>query len=162
MNAVFPAIGGIFSLFALALVFAAHAGAEPGASLRVRIENVSPRGGMMRLGLYAETSYAGNDAKPSRALDVPAADGPSQEVEFSDVPPGVYAIQVLQDLNGNGRMDFDWAGLPVEPYGFSRDAHPLVSKPGFARVKITLHAGANSPIVIHLQNSGAQEHRAAR
>ena len=50
MNAIFPAIGGVFSLFALALLFAANAGAEPGASLRVRIENVSPRGGMMRLG----------------------------------------------------------------------------------------------------------------
>ena len=162
MNAIFPAIGGVFSLFALALLFAANAGAEPGASLRVRIENVSPRGGMMRLGLYGEGSYTGNDSRPAMALDVPAADAPIQEVEFSDVPPGVYAVQVLQDLNGNGKMDFDWAGLPVEPYGFSRDARPLVSKPGFQRVKITLNAGANSPIVIHLQNSGAHERGVTR
>ena len=66
------------------------------------------------------------------ALDVPAADAPIQEVEFSDVPPGVYAVQVLQDLNGNGKMDFDWAGLPVEPYGFSRDARPLCLQAGFS------------------------------
>jgi uncharacterized protein (DUF2141 family) len=152
-------MAGVLSLLAVGLLFVATTGAraEPGARLRVRIENVSPGGGLMRLGLFTEASYSGNDARPVAALDLPAADAIMQEVEFADVPPGVYAIQVFQDLNGNGKMDFNWAGLPVEPYGFSRDALPTVAKPVFARVKITLDAGANAPIVIHLRNSGATE-----
>jgi uncharacterized protein (DUF2141 family) len=152
-------MAGVLSLLAVGLLFVATTGAraEPGARLRVRIENVSPGGGMMRLGLFTEASYSGNDARPVAALDLPAADAIMQEVEFADVPPGVYAIQVFQDLNGNGKMDFNWAGLPVEPYGFSRDALPTVAKPVFARVKITLDAGANAPIVIHLRNSGATD-----
>ena len=155
MNAIFPAMAGILTLLAFGLLFAAKTGAraEPGVSLRVRIENVAPGGGMMRLGLYTEESYSGNTTRPVAALDLPAAQGRTQDVEFTDVPPGTYAIQVLQDLNGDGKIDFDWAGLPLEPYGFSRDAHPTVTKPAFARVKITLMAGTNAPIVIHLRNS---------
>lgn len=160
MNAILPAVAGILSLLAFGLLFAPKTGAaaEPGAaSLRVRIENVAPGGGVMRLGLYTEENYPGNSTRPVAALDLPAAQGRTQDVEFTDVPPGIYAIQVFQDINGNGKMDFNWAGLPLEPYGFSRDAHPTVAKPVFARVKITLNAGTNAPIVIHLRNSNPRD-----
>ncbi len=124
------------------------------ASLRVTVENVSPQGGMMRLGLYPEATYYDDSARPVAELDV-AATAPVQTVEFTNVPPGTYAIQVLQDLNGNGRMDFTLVGLPAEPYGFSRDGRAFVTKPAFARVAVALNAGANAPQTIHLWNSDA-------
>ena len=127
--------------------------ADPGgASVRVTIENVSPKGGVMRLGLYPEATYYDDSARPVAELDV-AATAPRQTVTFTNVPPGIYAIQVLQDFNGDGKMDFSAIGLPVKPYGFSRDAYPVVGKPDFSRVKFALNAGVNPPITIHLQNS---------
>ena len=155
VNAIFLGMACVvsFLLFGL-LVGTPRALAETAslsASLNVRIENVSSRGGTMRLGLYTEETYYKNSAKAVVALDLPAT-CPAQDVEFADVPPGIYAVQVLQDLNGDGRMDFNWAGLPVEPYGFSRDARPDVARPSFSRVKIALNAGKNS-LTIHLQNS---------
>ena len=41
-------------------------------------------------------------------------------------------------------------GLPLERYGFSNDARPILSEPGFARTKFTLPDGETA-IVIHLQ-----------
>jgi len=69
------------------------------------------------------------------------------------IPPGTYAIQTFQDVNANDKMDTTWLGLPLEPFGFSQDAKPFLSKPGFDAVKFTLVAGDNSQI-IHLQNMG--------
>jgi uncharacterized protein (DUF2141 family) len=68
-----------------------------------------------------------------------------------DVPPGVYAIEAYQDVNDNDKMDTTWLGLPLEPYGFSRDAHPVLSKPSFSKVRFTLVAGDQSQ-TLHLQN----------
>jgi uncharacterized protein (DUF2141 family) len=73
-------------------------------------------------------------------------------ITLNNVPPGTYAIQAFQDLNSNGEMDTSWLGLPQEPYGFSRDARPRLSKPGFERVKFDVVAGANEQ-TLHLQNS---------
>src|ERR1700761_6595855 len=70
------------------------------------------------------------------------------------VPPGVYAIETYQDVNCNDKMDPTGLGLPLEPYGFSNDAHPVLSKPRFSKVKFTLHAGEQSQI-LHLQNGVA-------
>lgn len=138
---------------AMLMAAAAGAAAAPSATLHVRIENISPKGGMLRLGLYTEATYYDDDAEPEAALDVPAA-GPVQEFEFAAVPPGAYAVQVLQDFNGDGKMDFSWVGLPLKPYGFSRDARPALGKPDFSRVKIVLSAGRNAA-AIRLQNSDA-------
>jgi len=67
-----------------------------------------------------------------------------------DVPPGVYAIETYQDLNDNDQMDTTWLGLPLEPFGFSLDATPFLSKPSFDAVKFTLAPGDNSQ-TLHLQ-----------
>lgn len=121
----------------------------PTATLTIHIENVG-EGGMVRLGLYDEINYPDDKSKPVASADVKAVAGETV-ITLRDVPPGVYAIEIYQDVNCNDRMDTTWLGLPLEPYGFSRDAHPVLSKPPFSRVKFTLAAGEQSQI-LHLQN----------
>jgi uncharacterized protein (DUF2141 family) len=48
-------------------------------------------------------------------------------------------------------MDYDWLGLPLEPFGFSRDIRPRFSKPDFARVKFRVAPGAQTQR-LHLQD----------
>lgn len=149
----------VFLLLAIAWFASAASSARADggrASLSVTIEKLQSQGGMLRLGLYTEDTYYDDNAEPVAELDVRATP-PVQHVQFNDVPPGVYAIQVFQDLNGNGKMDFNFLGVPLEPYGFSRDGRAFISKPGFARVKFTLGPGANAPQIIHLQNSSGAD-----
>ena len=121
------------------------------ANLTIRVENVLPAGGILRLGLYDAARYPDDDSKPVASADVPAVAGETVII-LHGVPPGIYAIQTLQDVNANDKMDTSWLGLPLEPFGFSQDATPFLSKPSFDDVKFTLAAGDNSQ-VIHLQNS---------
>ena len=125
------------------------AGPARSASLTVRVENVLPAGGVLRLGLYDEARYPDDDSKPIASADVPAT-APETTITLHGIAPGVYAIQTFQDVNANNKMDTSWLGLPLEPFGFSRDATPFLSKPSFDEVKFTLAAGDNSQD-IHLQ-----------
>jgi uncharacterized protein (DUF2141 family) len=119
------------------------------ATLTIRVENVGS-GGLVRLGLYDEQGYRAENAEPVAFADVPAVEGVTV-ITLRDVPPGTYAIETYQDINSNDKMDLTWLGLPLEPFGFSRDARPVLSKPGFSKVKFALQAGEQSQ-VLHLRN----------
>jgi uncharacterized protein (DUF2141 family) len=121
------------------------------AELTVDVQGLSPKGGTLRMGVYNEARYPDDDSTPIVSADVKVV-GSEMKVVLHNIPPGSYAIQLFQDFNSNGKMDTTWMGLPLEPFGFSRDAHPFLSKPGFDEVKFTLVAGANTQ-TIHLQNT---------
>ena len=120
------------------------------ADLTIRVGNVLPSGGVLRMGLYNEALYPDDESKPIATADVGAV-SPETVVTLHNVPPGIYAIQAFQDLNSNNKMDTTWLGLPLEPFGFSRDAKPFLSKPSFDDVKFIVAAGENSQS-LHLQN----------
>jgi uncharacterized protein (DUF2141 family) len=140
------------AIFAMAGALAATpAAAQEPVTLVVHVENISPGGGVLRLGVYDEAHYPDDDAAPVASADIPAQMGETI-VTLTDLPPGTYAIETFQDINSNHKMDTSWLGLPLEPFGFSRDARPHLSKPGFAQVKFDVAHGTNVQI-LHLQNS---------
>ena len=123
--------------------------AASAATLTVMVENIGNKGGELRLSLYDEASWSNDNSEPIASADVPAVP-PEITVVFKDIAPGVYGVKTYQDANRNHRFDQNWLGWPLERYGFSRDAHPRFSEPGFDRTKFTLSDGENA-IVIHLQ-----------
>jgi uncharacterized protein (DUF2141 family) len=143
----------LFSTAALAAALAMPGCLAPAAAatLTVHVQNVLPAGGVLRLGLYDAARYPDDDSKPVAAADVPATAGETI-VTLHNLAPGTYAIQSFQDINSNDKMDQSWIGLPLEPFGFSQDATPFLSKPSFDQVKFNLAAGENT-LVLHLQNS---------
>jgi len=137
-------------LFAAGLVTSVRA-QEPVATVIVHIQDVSPKGGILRLGLYDEARYPDDDSTPVASADVRVEQG-ENIITLTNVPPGVYAIETFQDVNANNRMDTSWFGFPLEPFGFSRDAQPHLSKPRFSAVKFEVVPGLNVQ-TLHLQNS---------
>jgi uncharacterized protein (DUF2141 family) len=142
MAAAMPALLGLL---------AAPVQAREPATLVIHVENISPKGGMLRLGLYDEARYPDDDSTPVASADVPAQKGETV-VTLTNIPPGTYALETFQDINSNNKMDTSWFGFPLEPFGFSHDARPYFSKPRFAQVKFDLVPGTNVQI-LHLQNS---------
>jgi len=142
----------VWALLSLAGILAAGpAVSAAAADLTIRVENVLPAGGVLRLGLYDAARYPDDNSKPIASADITAVPGETV-VTLRAVPAGTYAIQTFQDVNANDKMDTSWLGLPLEPFGFSLDAKPFLSKPSFNEVKFTLADGENSQ-VIHLQNT---------
>jgi len=120
-------------------------------TLVIHVRDVSPKGGIVRLGLYDEARYPDDDSKPVASADVQAQTGETV-ITLNNVPSGTYAIQTFQDINSNDKMDTSWFGFPLEPFGFSRDAQPRLSKPRFSAVKFDVTPGMNVQI-LHLQDS---------
>ena len=111
------------------------------ATLNVTVRNIASAGGNLMLGVYDETSYAtkGGTAVARKSTHVR---GDRMTVTFDGIPPGVYAVKVLQDINQNGQFDMGLKG--VEPFGFSGDPEIKGGLPPFADVKFTVTAGTNS------------------
>jgi uncharacterized protein (DUF2141 family) len=53
-------------------------------------------------------------------------------LDFGRVPEGRYAISLIHDENGNGKLDTRLM-IPREGYGFSRDAPVRMGPPKFAQ-----------------------------
>ncbi|MEY4670223.1 MAG: hypothetical protein RLZZ415_102 [Pseudomonadota bacterium] len=92
-------------------------------------------------GVIAITLYADN---PSKFLikhgslyvgRVDATAGTTRGCIF--VPkPGVYAVALYHDENGDGRFDRTGLGLPAEGYGFSNNPATLAGLPQFRSVRL--------------------------
>lgn len=50
---------------------------------------------------------------------------------FASVPAGRYAVAAFEDRNGNGSLDTNLFGVPVEGVAFSRDARGRLGPPSF-------------------------------
>lgn len=120
------------------------------ATLTVKVENVSPRGGNACLALFTAANYDDDD-HPTLSRTV-AADPEGNTIVIKGLKPGHYAIKMMQDINKNGAFDTSWLGLPEEPYGFSNNAEPVFGEPSFARTQFAVKAGANT-ITIKLSDT---------
>ena len=119
------------------------------ATLTVHVGNISAKGGILHVALYTEQQWPNNNATPIADMVVPAV-APVTTVVMKNLTPGVYGIKSYQDVNKNGEFDQDFIGLPMERYGFSRDARPFLSAPSFDRTQFSVPEGA-SEITFHLQ-----------
>ena len=86
--------------------------------------------------------------KALAAQTVPLRAGTAQ-LAFPGLAPGRYALRVFADENGNGKLDTNPMGLPIERYGFSNDAKGNRAAPGFEAAAFSVDADLKS--VIHLR-----------
>lgn len=92
--------------------------ADEGATVTVTVTNIPAAEGNLLIGLY--DSAANFLVKPSRdSPKIPLKSTGSVSAKFKDLPPGHYAIAVIQDLNKNGKLDKNFIGMPKEPLAFS-------------------------------------------
>ena len=68
---------------------------------------------------------------------------------YRNLPAGAYALSVFHDENGNGKLDTNVAGIPLERYGFSRDARGRMGPPSFADAVFDLQA--DTAITVNLR-----------
>jgi len=84
--------------------------------------------------------------QPLRTAAVAAQPGQVQLL-INDLAPGDYAVSLFQDENGNGKLDKNLVGMPIEPYGFSNDAAASNGPPGFDQARVHVGAAGNTVTV---------------
>ncbi len=119
-------------------------GAAGAADLSVRIDDVKGAQGHLMVAVYdSADSFL---KRPAKAVRATAAEG-SVSVLIKDLAPGEYGIALFHDANGNGRMDSNAMGIPIEDHAFSNNARGNMGPPSFEQVKFTVPAAGATATV---------------
>ena len=104
------------------LLTAAPAFAQSADNKVVLTFETGARTGMVMVALYDSASaFDGGSARPVAATAV-SASGSRVVATFENLPAGDYAMKAFHDVNGDGEMNTNPFGMPVEPYAFSNNA----------------------------------------
>jgi uncharacterized protein (DUF2141 family) len=115
--------------------------------LTIEITGISPDRGKVYVAVYdAPESFPLTGHQ--RVGQVVASEDSHLTLHFKDLPPGHYAAVAFQDLNGNGKLDKNFLGLPKEPYGFSNHARGTAGPPSFSEAAVTLDPDGATAIVL--------------
>ncbi len=84
----------------------------------IEVRNVRPNQGAVMLSAF--TSAADFEAKQSAmASTARAGSADTLRMQFCGTPGSSVSLLVMQDLNGNGKLDRNVLGMPTEPWGAS-------------------------------------------
>lgn len=128
-----------WAISALALIGLAAA-AAPKAELDVEIRQLRNAKGAVHLCLTHERGHFLNCSGDPSGIKQSAAAG-AGAIRLSGLAPGRYALSLIHDENGNGRLD-TVASIPKEGFGFSRNPAIRFGPPRFSSVQFDLAAGS--------------------
>lgn len=117
------------------------------ANLSLSVANGPATDATLYVALYNDAaSYA--NGTPAATQTAPMQGGTARLV-FRNLAPGRYALRVFADENGNGKLDTNLMGMPIERYGFSNDAKGNRAAPEFEAAAIRVDTDLQT--VIHLR-----------
>lgn len=139
-------------LAAAALLFAQAAIAQGGtASIEVLATGMRHAAGSLGCRLFASAAgFPGQAERAVAAQLTPIANGQAR-CRFAQLPAGSYAIAVVHDENGNGRLDTNLLGLPSEGYGASLNRSSGLTPPRWDDARFELADGEARALTIHLR-----------
>lgn len=118
------------------------------APIEIAVTNVTVAKGNVHVDVCPEKQFTSPNCPWSG--DAPAKIG-TTIVTVRDVPPGRYGAQGFHDINGNGKIDRNFLGIPKEPVGFSNDAPIHMAPPHFADAAFE-HGNTPQRITFRLRN----------
>lgn len=108
-------------------------------------------GGLVWILVFSDAQADAYPTKRDRALkrlDV-APSGGTARAAFDGLECREYAVAVVHDEDGNGKLDTNFIGIPREGLGASRDARRTFGPPRFEDAKVRLTRGRTRlPIAI--------------
>jgi uncharacterized protein (DUF2141 family) len=132
------------------LAFAFATAAIPGATsdawadetgyVTIQLTGLAPRGQVMLQVFNSEAGYGNGRALTARQVRITSD---TATVAFEGVVPGQYAIRLFHDVNGNGELDTNPFGIPIEPFAFSNNARGRFGPAGWSDAVFTVNAGEN-------------------
>jgi uncharacterized protein (DUF2141 family) len=130
------------------LLAASEAAGDTGVTLAVHASALRSQKGALVCRLFA--SGDGFPARPTyKAARRVTILGTEATCEFRDVRPGVYAVALFHDENGNGKLDTNFLGLPSEGVGTSNNKRPLVGPPSWGGSKFRLEHDGTIRVTLH-------------
>jgi uncharacterized protein (DUF2141 family) len=138
------------SSIALAVAFyASPAFSESPSSVLIEVSGFKNTRGTLNCRLFTKAADF-PDGDGIVTLRVPIT-GSNTSCSFSIVEPGTYAIAVVHDENGNGKLDKNFVGVPSEGYGVSNNKTYALSAPKWNESNFTLGATESKALLVKLR-----------
>ena len=111
------------------------------ASLVIQLNDIEFLRGEIRIALYhSEEAYT--ERGEATGLIVPV-DGESLEVSLEKLEPGKVLVLLFHDIDGNGKLDTNFLGIPTEPYASSTGKRGHFGPPSWNNGLVALETGEN-------------------
>jgi len=131
------AIASPFVSFALAIaVSLAAAGPVAAADLAVKLHGIRAQTGLVKIAVADSQDAWDGKAAPVQFDGTPPR-GEDASFTFKDLKPGSYAVMITHDENGNGKLDTNVMGMPLEGYGFSNNPQ-VMRKPTWDEARLEI------------------------
>ena len=113
---------------------------QPGV-IRIKLQDLeAKKGGNLVICLFrGENGFPEDGSKAYRILKTET----KNEIIIPDLPKGEYAVSLLHDLNGDGKMNYSFLGIPKDGFSSSPDGGPSLKKPSYTKARF-FHDGKES------------------
>lgn len=122
------------------------AAAQQEMALRVEIDQLRNEKGLVHACLTRDQTHFPDCKGDPRALRLTVPASEARELNFRLTTQGDYALSVIHDENGNGKLD-TFVKIPREGFGFSRNPPIRFGPPKFRDVSFALSPGGNHQVV---------------
>jgi len=113
-------------------------------SLELKIQVIKSAKGKVRIAVYDNESAYTEDGKPVAVAELKAQ---TPSIYFkTELPPGLYAVKLMHDIDDNKKLNVNLVGIPKEPYGFSNNTTGRFGPPKWKAASFKLEGNTNLTI----------------
>jgi uncharacterized protein (DUF2141 family) len=117
-----------------------------GQTITMNIENLRNNKGQIIVAVFEDdATFQAEKPKYDKIFTKKSMKNGKLSIRFS-LPPGTYAITLVDDENSNKEMDYNFFGIPKEGFGFSDYYHEGMTKPKFHQFKFQVKKGEKKTI----------------
>jgi uncharacterized protein (DUF2141 family) len=131
---------------ALSPISAPRAAATDDLTVDIQLSGLRNAKGAVLVCLTANPKAFPDCSKDSSATRAKVITGQAGHMRFAVPHSGSYAIAIIHDENGNGKLDTTM-GMPKEGFGFSRNPTIMFGPPKFKAASFAVGEGANNQAV---------------
>ncbi len=107
---------------------------QENTGLQLQVSNIRSAKGQMMVAVYdSKATFLGDQVV--KGIITPVTRAGQMTIRIGDLPFGTYAISIFHDVNGNGKLDTNFLGIPKEPYGFSNNAKGHFGPPHYDKAR---------------------------
>ncbi len=126
------------------------ANALPTPTLTVVVNNIQHKKGQICIGVYSKAEGFPSSTSGLAQSACSTITGKTLKQQFFGLKPGTYAVAIVDDQNGDRKLNKDFFGIPTEGFGISNN--PTVSvqtgSPEFRDASFLLNKNTTIKIVV--------------
>lgn len=118
--------------------------------LRVEVSGLRSANGQVHALLFRQAKgFPDRPSSSYRQKSISLRDHSSIILIFDSLPPGIYAVSLIHDENGDGHFNTNWLGIPVEGFGCSGSWQKIWKKPNFQHTAFPLQTDTTVKVRVH-------------